>query len=245
LLLTHDIDSRAELGLVAGIRDAERARGLPSAVGLVPRISWPSQAYAEDLVASGAELYCHDLAHDGRLPALPAGEAVRAFTAVFEASPWARPLMRGFRSGQLLMSPDLRAAVGETFDYDMSLPDTERGGAYGFSAGCATVFPFLIGQLLEIPLTLAQDVFLLQVHRLSPEGALACWLQKLDYVASVGGVAVLNVHPVWVNPSRRRMWHVYVRFLNSVSTDKRLWVTTPAGLAQWLSRRRHGSVTDK
>jgi hypothetical protein len=244
-LLTHDVDSRPELGLIAALRDAEHVRGLPSAVGFVPRISWPTQAYAEDMVANGAELYCHDIGHDGRLPTLSAAEAVGAFATVFEASPWAQRLMRGFRSGQLLMSPDLRTAVGETFDYDMSLPDTERGGAYGFSAGCATVFPFAIGPLLEIPLTLPQDVFLLQVHRLSPERALACWLRKIEYIVSVGGVAVLNVHPVWVNPSRQRMWDAYVRLLDAVAADERLWVTTPARLAQWLDQLRYGSAADE
>jgi hypothetical protein len=97
-----------------------------------------------------------------------------------------------------------------------------------------------MGTLLEIPLTLPQDVFLLQVHKLPPDQALACWLQKIEYIVSIGGVAVLNVHPVWVNRTCGEMWAAYQRLLENVAGDTRLWATTPRGLAEWLDQLRHG-----
>src|SRR5204862_1800150 len=137
-------------------------------------------------------------------------DVIRAtIETVFTASPWARPLMRGFRAGQLLTSPTLRAVTGELFDYDLSIPDTERGGPYGYAAGCGTVYPFRVGRLVVIPLTMPQDVYLRHVYGLDAAGSLAVWQRKLEHIRTVGGVAVLNVHPVWVNPGRPDMWDAY------------------------------------
>jgi hypothetical protein len=237
LLITHDIDTAADRERIAPIRALERQVGLPSSFGFVPAASWPSQAMAADLVAEGCELYLHDLAHDGRLPYRPERAITAALQAVFDRSPWARPLMRGFRAGQLLWSPALRQAVTGLFEYDLSIPDTERGGPYGYSAGCETVFPFRLGSLLELPLTLPQDVYLRHVYERSAEESLAVWQAKLAAINSLGGVAVLNAHPIWVNPLQPDMWKAYERFLRAAAADDGLLITTPGQVVDWLSRR--------
>ena len=240
LILTHDIDSRPELELIDSIRVLERRHDLPSSFGFVTQVSWPTEQQAQRLVAEGGEVYLHDLRHDGKLPYLPADQIRSALGGVFERSPWARPLMRGFRAGQLLMSPALRSVVGELFEYDLSVPDTERGGPYGYAAGSGTVYPYTIGSLVEIPLTLAQDIYVRHVHGFAAPQVLRTWLEKLRYIAEVGGVTVLNTHPVWVNPKRPDMWQAYDAFLASVATDDRVWVTTPARLVAFLRERRAG-----
>ena len=200
----------------------------------MPEVSWPTEQQAQRLVAEGGEVYLHDLRHDGKLPYMPAGAIRSALTGVFDRSPWARPLMRGFRAGQLLMSPTLRSVVGELFDYDMTVPDTERGGPYGYAAGSGTVYPYTIGRSTEIPLTLAQDIYVRHVYGFAASAVLRTWLEKLRYIAEVGGVAVLNTHPVWVNPKRPDMWQAYNAFLASVAANERFWVTTPARMTDWL-----------
>jgi hypothetical protein len=224
------VDSRPELELIETLRATERDIGVVSSWGFVPKLSWPSESVAQRLVDAGCEIYWHDIGHNGRLPYLPIDEMRAAFDRVAALTPWAVELMRAFRSGQLLTSPDLMTVIAERFSIDMSIPDTERGGPYGPAAGCGTVFPFRFRGLLELPLTLPQDVFLREVYGLSAEDTLAVWNDKLDYIKQVGGVAVLNIHPVWVNPSRPDMLDAFVRFLRDAADDGEMLITTPGHL---------------
>jgi hypothetical protein len=127
----------------------------------------------------------------------------------------------------------------------MSIPDSELGGPYGGTAGCGTVFPFLLRGVLEIPWTLAQDVYLHQVQGLSPDGVLAKWVAKLSYIKSVGGVAVLPSHPIWIGEHDTGMHAAYSRFLDTIVDDDDLWVTTPTELRLQLMEptRLPGTIT--
>lgn len=237
LLITHDIDTAAELRLIEPLRQIERRAGVPGAFGFVPKLSWPTEDLAQSLVGEGCEVYWHDIGHDGRLPYLGLDAIRAAFDRVLDQSPWAVPLMRAFRSGQLLMSRDLLEVVAERFAIDLSIPDTERDGPYGAAAGCATVFPFRIRGLLELPLTLPQDVYLRRVYDLSPDEVLHTWTDKFAYIKSVGGVAVLNVHPVWVNPRDPGMLAAFEKFVMAAAEDQEILVTTPTALGQILGNR--------
>jgi len=234
LVITHDVDSRPELALIEGIRKLEREVGAFSAWGFVPNESWPTETLARQLVDDGCELYWHDIGHNGRLPYRPIDEIRAAFDGVAVSSPWAIELMRGFRAGQLLGSQALMTVVAERFAFDMSIPDTERDGPYGSTAGCGTVFPFRLRGLVELPLTLPQDVFLREVYGLSGDAALTVWNRKLEYIKHVGGVAVLNIHPVWANPSRPEAVDPFVRFLRGVIADADILITTPSRLVDLL-----------
>ena len=239
VLLTHDIDSRADIGGIADMRTLEHRYGLPSSVGFIPQISWPDSAVIDELIHDDCEVYCHDVRHDGKL-AYKTASAVRAdFELFLQQHADARPKLRGFRSGQLLMTAGLLGSLAEWFEYDLSLPDTEKGGPYGSRAGCATVYPFLVDGLLEIPLTMPQDFFLLNVEHLDSAGMLSVWSDKLEAVLSRGGVAVVNTHPVWTNPKRTGVWAAYGGLLETIA-GANAWVTTPSSLREWLLRCRHG-----
>lgn len=239
VLLTHDIDSRREIAGIADLRGLERRFDLPSSIGFIPDVSWPDRQTFDELLGDGLEIYCHDVSHDGKLPYKGASAMQGAFERFFEANAYARPLVRGFRSGQLLMTAELLGILGDWFKYDLSLPDTERGGPYGSVAGCASVYPFLIDGLLEIPLTMPQDFFLANVERYNSAQMLAVWRDKLELVLSNGGVAVLNTHPVWTTPNHPGNWTAYEGLLATIAqTDA--WVTTPSSLHEWLVGRRNG-----
>jgi hypothetical protein len=243
VLLTHDIDVVRDLARIDALRDLERDHGLVSAFGFVPRVSWPDRGLVERLAADGCESYVHDYGHDGRFPYAGRDRIEAAFAGLFAHDPWARPLFRGFRSGQLLMTADLLAAVGAWFDYDLSIPDVERGGPYGAVAGAGTVVPFLTGPLVELPLTMPQDFFLEQVLRLGADRIASLWRAKLEWVISRGGVVTLNTHPLWANPDRPAMWQAYGRLVRAVADDARLWVTTPSSVSTYLRGLRAGSGT--
>ncbi len=240
VLLTHDIDVVQDLARIDPLRDLERDHGLPSAFGFVPRVTWPDRALVERLAGDGCESYVHDYTHDGRFPYAGRDHIEAAFAGLFARDPWARPLLRGFRSGQLLLTDDLLASVAAWFDYDLTIPDVERGGPQGTVAGAGTVVPFMIGPLVELPLTLPQDFFVDRVLRLSEDEIVATWRAKLEWVVSRGGVAVVNTHPLWVNPDRPRMWQAYQRLIIAIADDARLWVTTPSTVSAHLRRLRDG-----
>ena len=237
VLLTHDIDSRDDIDGIGPLQTLEGERGFVAAIGFVPEVSWPGRAIVEGLGAAGYEVYCHDERHDGQLPYRGADGIRRTFERFFDRQPWARPLVRGFRAGQLLMSGDLAVAVRDWFDLDLSIPTSERGGPYRGTAGCGTVFPFWLDRLLELPLTLPQDYYLFNVDRQSGPEIARTWVQTLVAIVARGGVAVVNTHPVWTNPRRPPVWDAYVALLDAV-TASGAWVTTPSAARDWLASRR-------
>jgi hypothetical protein len=232
-VLTHDIDSAPELRLVEATRAREREIGIISSFGFVPELSWPTETLARNLVAEGCEIYWHDIAHNGRLPYLRRSEIRSAFTSVDRRWPWATELITTFRSGQLLASPALLEAVADRFSIDMSLPDTERDGPYGSAAGCGTIFPFRLRGLVEVPLTMPQDVFMRHVYRLAPTEILATWRRKLDHIRTSGGVAVLNIHPIWI-AGDVPFAEVVEQLLRDVVASDDFLVATPSGLVRTL-----------
>lgn len=225
LVVTHDIDSRDELAAIPRIRALEERMGVVSAWGFVPSSSWPPKGLIDDLLSQGCEAYWHDIRHDGSLPYRSPSQIRSAFDAVERRHPWAPEVMRAFRAGQMLMSQALHDVVAERFDIDLSIPTLELGGPYGPAAGCGTVHPFRMGRLLEIPLTLEQDVFLLGVQRRSPDQALEIWLRQAADIRAVQGLIVINAHPVWLDEAMLRR---YAGFLEACSDLPNL---TPSRLA--------------
>ena len=242
LVITHDIDSGPELADIDRVRAMERAVGLPSAFGFVPDQSWPSEDVARSLVAEGCEVYWHDIGHDGRLPYLGVAGIRDAFDRVSDRSPWSVELMTAFRAGQLLVSRELMQVVSERFAIDMSIPDTEHHGPYGGAAGCGTVFPFRLDGLLELPLTMPQEVYLRHVYGLSATEALDVWLAKLAYVRERGGVAVFNIHPIWIDRSHPDMLDAFKGFLDAVVSMDDVLVSTPSSLVPQIARADDGGT---
>ncbi len=242
LIVTHDIDSGPEIHDVERVRLIERPLGVPSSFGFVPGQSWPTEDLARALVADGCEVYWHDIDHDGRLPYLGIEGIRAAFDRVIERSPWAQELMKTFRAGQLLVSRDLMQVVSERFVVDMSIPDTEHHGPYGGAAGCGTVFPFRLDGMLELPLTMPQEVYLRHVYGLSAEDALGVWLRKLGYIRSRGGVAVFNIHPIWIDRANLDMQEAFRKFLEAAATMDDVFITTPEALASRITRHDAGAA---
>lgn len=242
LVVTHDIDSGPELHDIERVRAIERQFGVPSSFGFVPGQSWPTEDLARALVEDGCEVYWHDVDHDGHLPYLGVQGIRSAFDRIIDASPWARELMHAFRAGQLLVSRDLMHVVSERFAIDMSIPDTEHHGPYGGAAGCGTVFPFRLNGMLELPLTMPQEVYLRHVYGLSAEDALGVWLTKVGYIRSRGGVAVFNIHPIWMNQANLDMERSFRRFLEAAATMDDVLITTPSDLASRITFHDPGTA---
>ena len=169
--------------------------GFRSLFNFVPEgeVSIPREIRAE-LVREGFEVGVHDLHHDGKLFRDRAEFARKAKRINSYLSEWGSS---GFRSAfmhhNLDWVRDLEILYdASTFDTDPFEPQPD---------GVNTIFPFWVPGVagrgyVELPYTLPQDstLFLL-LKESSPE----IWKRKLDWIVECGGMALVNVHPDYLN----------------------------------------------
>jgi glycosyltransferase involved in cell wall biosynthesis len=205
-VLTHDVEGTTGLAKTKQLAELERELGYRSTFNFIPE--GPYRVPAELrlwLRSNGFEFGVHDLRHDGWLFKSRATFEERAKRINTYIRDWD---VRGFRSGFMLRNLDWLQLLD--VQYDASTFDTDPFEMQ--SDGAGTIFPYWVpsdsaaekiggtcagrrGGYLELPYTLPQDstLFLLLQER-SPE----IWLRKLDWVAQQGGMALVNVHPDYV-----------------------------------------------
>lgn len=237
LVLTHDLDEEYGWPGVGQIRQVERDLGVVSATGVLSQRYTLPESALQGLVDDGCEVFSHGYLHDGTLAFLPADELRRRLGHFFEAYPSMRGVVRGFRAGQLVRSQHMFKHVGEFFDYDMTPPTTEVGGAHGWRTGCATTVPFVDDHgLPHLPLSIVQDYFLQFIDRMTPAQITALWVESTQAVWDAGGVAVHLVHPD--NVRRRPQLLAAYRDYLEVVLDRGAEVRLPGDVMTSLGVRR-------
>lgn len=220
-VLTHDVEGPQGLAKVRRLAELEMKLGFRSSFNFIPEGSYrvPDEL-RHWLVNNGFEIGVHDLHHDGRLFSSRARFLERASAINHYLKEWGTV---GFRAGFMLNQ--LEWIHNLDIQYDASTFDTDPFEPQ--PKGQHTIFPFWVpapdlqksevesqksemsasqSQLsafslqpsgyVELPYTLPQDstLFLLLRER-TPE----IWLRKLDWIAQHGGMALVNVHPDYVN----------------------------------------------
>lgn len=194
-VITHDVEGRRGLDRTRQLAGLEIELGFRSAFNFVPEGEYRvSESLRGFLTGKGFEVGVHDLHHDGSLY-----RSRRHFTAAAEKinryiEQWSAD---GFRSG--FMRHNLRWLDEINVLYDSSTFDTDPFEPQPDGAG--TIFPFWVSQdgrygYVELPYTLPQDSTL---FLLLSETSIDIWKRKLDWVAEKGGLALVNVHPDYVN----------------------------------------------
>jgi len=219
--LSHDVDTAHGQRLAGRVAEIEAAAGLVSTWFFVPRHYRLDRGLLAELRAGGHEIGCHGYDHSGSLPFEPEEKARAKLESL-------RPFLEengvtGFRSPGLLRTAGLFALLGRYFRYDSSVPDTEMYTGAGWRNGCCSVRPFARGRLLEIPITLPLDAALIH-YRYGPRRILRTWLDKADWLAAVGGLAVVDTHPEPQYSGSRSMLRVYRELLDRLKERGR-----PAG----------------
>lgn len=225
LVLTHDVEGRTGYELIDRLLEVELQLGFRSSWNFVPCNGYVVERRLLDrLGRNGFEIGVHGLFHDGRdiapgtfMTRLP---AIRAYARHWGAV--------GFRSPGTLRSTELLPRLG--FDYDSSFADTAPFEPQ--PGGCCTWFPFLLGDLVELPITLEQDHTLFDLLQHRDE---TLWREKTTAVRERGGMALLLTHPDYaVNP---RLVHSYRRFLAAFADDEGAWKALPRDVSAWWRRR--------
>lgn len=230
-ILTHDIETQL------GLQNARHMIKLEQKYDI--RSAWyiPSKRYNldEDIVrelANYGEVGSHDTKHDGKLAYLSRQkmverlvEAKRILTKIV-----GKPV-EGFRAPLLQHSMSIIGALLEAgYAYDTSVPTWEPKHPYTMKPhGIGTVYPLLLEDLVEIPVTLPQDHQLLTVLCLTPEESLIKWLGMIDVVKDMGGLCTLLVHPDYEMANLGS--NVYEELLARISVDDRGAVLLPSEVA--------------
>jgi hypothetical protein len=167
----------------------------------------------------------HGIAHDGLL---------FKDRATFEANlPKIHHYLRewgasGFRAPATHRRTDWMPELGCL--YDTSFPDSDPFEPQ--PGGCCSIFPFLIEDLVELPITLLQDHTLFEILR---ERSVRLWIEKSDWIIENHGLVNLLVHPDYLLTQDRL--DLYDEFLGYLARQAGGWHALPREVAQFWKER--------
>ena len=222
-LLTHDVETAAGYDNIDLLCDIERSAGYRSSWNFVPRNHHVlHEGMLEELWADGFEVGVHGLHHDGRdiskidsrLP------EIRRYAQQWRAT--------GFRSPSTLRRWEVMRRL--PFDYDSSYFDTSPFEPQ--PGGCCTWLPYMIDNLVELPVTLPQDHTLFEILGVE-DGAI--WLDKARFLRGQKGMAVTLTHPDY---SRNELQvTAYRALLAEFADDTTAWKVLPYEVSEWWKKR--------
>lgn len=200
LILTHDVETAVGQKNCISLKKHEEALGFRSCFNFVPERYPVSPDIRKDIHDSGFEIGVHGLKHDGKLYSSRRVFSERAARINKYLKEWNAV---GFRSPS--MHHNLEWIKELNVDYDSSTFDTDPFEPQ--ADGVRTIFPFWLEyknrkRILEIPYTLPQDFTLFVILKLK---TIDIWKKKLDWIAKHGGMAVLNVHPDYLDFGTKEM----------------------------------------
>ena len=228
--ITHDVEMDRGLRRAPALAAVEKRLGFLSSWNLVPErypIDW---SIVEDLKSAGCEIGIHGLKHDGKLFQSRRTFVQRASRINQYAKDWGAV---GFRSPSTLRNIDWMPEL--QFQYDSSFPDTDPYEPQ--PGGCCSIWPFFIGNLVELPLSMPQDHTLFEIlgHR-----DLALWGQKASWIEQNSGLVLINVHPDYIDTDERLA--LYEGFLREMKEKRSMWHARPREIAEWWREREASSL---
>jgi hypothetical protein len=249
LVLTHDVESGDGLEKVRNLAEMERHFGLRSSFNFIPQGGYqvPDNLRAW-LTEGGFEVGVHDLHHDGKLYESRNGFRTKAGQINNHLRNWGAV---GFRSGFMLRQMDWLHDLDT--EYDASTFDTDPFEPQ--PDGCRTIFPFFVPDrggapgegYVELPYTLPQDSTLFLLLK---EHTADIWIRKLDWIVKHGGLALVNIHPDYMDFHRsdfakyRYPASLVGELLEYVTRryEGEFWNPLPRELSQWFRAARPAEV---
>jgi hypothetical protein len=114
--------------------------------------------------------------------------------------------------------------------YDSSFPDTDPFEPH--AGGCCSIFPYFIGDLVELPITLVQDHTMWDILR---QPGIDLWLEKTEWIRRHHGLVNVIVHPDYVLADERL--DLYERLLSALANYDDGWHALPRDVAGWWKAR--------
>ena len=114
--------------------------------------------------------------------------------------------------------------------YDSSFPDTDPFEPQ--PGRCGSIWPFFLGDLVELPITMPQDHTLFEILG---ETSIRRWTQKSSWVARNHGLVNVLVHPDYMLSDRRL--DLYEQLLAHLKGLSGGWHALPCEVARWWRAR--------
>lgn len=244
LVLTHDVDTAKGQKRCSQLMKMEMKLGVRSSFNFVPERYQVNSEIRSQLSKSGFEVGVHGLNHDGKLFQSKYEFEKRCTKINDYIQKWK---VVGFRSPA--MHHNLSWIHNLDIEYDASTFDTDPFEPQ--SDGVGTIFPFnvtnelLKREYVELPYTIPQDF---TVFILMKDEGINIWKKKLDWVASKGGMVLLNSHPDYMcfNKSKPGMEEYPVEYyFNFIKYIKKkysgqYWHVLPREMARfWKTNSKH------
>ena len=239
IVLTHDVELRKGHDRCRQLLEIEKKLGFKSSFNFVAERYKVDKELLEFIVSEGFEVGIHGLKHDGKKFQNKKIFSERAKKINQYIKEWN---IVGFRSPAMHHNLEW---IGELdIEYDLSTFDTDPFEPQ--SDGVGTIFPFWVegkGErpgYVEIPYTLVQDFTLfILMKEFSPK----IWIDKLNWIADNGGMALVNVHPDYLNFYNKKKSEefpvdYYSNFLKFVKEtyDGKYWNALPKDIATYFKR---------
>jgi hypothetical protein len=229
VLMTHDVEHEEGREFCGDLMDLDDRHGIRSSFQVIPEERYAvSDSFLDSIRARGFELNVHDLNHDGHLfqsheQFLRRAQKINEYTRKWRTV--------GFRTGALYRNVDWYEAL--QLEYDMSSPNAAHLEPQ--NGGCCTVMPYLVGGLVELPLTSTQDYSLFHILG---QYSIELWKEEIDGIAASNGLATFIVHPDYVIDRRaRRVYENLLRHLSELCSRTKLWQPLPRDAARWWRER--------
>jgi peptidoglycan/xylan/chitin deacetylase (PgdA/CDA1 family) len=211
VVLTHDIDSPEGLkNLLSLFLPQEEAVGARSTSYIVPCAWRLDHGLIAELVARGHEVGVHGYDHSNTTPFATSDDRRRRLDGARRFAE--RYAAAGYRAPSLLRTRALLRDLGARYQYDSSIPTS--GGLFPTpNNGCATARPFLVEDVVELPVTMPRDGSL-RFLGYPPDEIVAMWVECADLVRRSRGVVVLLTHCERRFSGGSGMLGAYRRFLD-------------------------------
>jgi len=232
--LTHDVEGADGCAMIERFIDAEAEFAASSSFNLVPAKYEIPESLRETIEASGCEVGVHGWDHEGSLVSDRGVFLDRAVQINEVAREWGAA---GFRSPSTYRNAEWFEDLH--FAYDSSFPDTDPYEPQ--AGGCLSVFPFMWGNKVELPITMPQDHTL---FRLLGESDAAVWRAKAEALMSRHGLICMLTHPdtapgyTGCEPAHSS----YRSMLGAFAADDTLWRALPREVARWWRYRARTEV---
>jgi peptidoglycan/xylan/chitin deacetylase (PgdA/CDA1 family) len=224
-IVTHDVEGSEGVENIPRMLEVERRHGVRSSWNFVAEDYPVDPGVFSAIRDAGCEIGLHGLHHDGLLFADRA-----SFVAQL---PRIHSVMRewgavGFRSPATHRNAAWMEELGCL--YDSSFPDTDPFEPQ--PGGCCSIWPFFIGEMAELPITMVQDHTLFEILR---QNSIESWVQKSDWLMRNHGLINVLVHPDYLLSERRL--DLYDQLLEHLTGLGEGWHVLPRELASWWTSR--------
>jgi hypothetical protein len=229
VLMTHDVETASGRDFCPRLMDIDDEFDVKASLQIVPQERY---AVTEDFLRSirerGYEIGVQDLNHDGYLYSdwdefLRRARLINQYGREYGA--------RGFRAAVMYRNQDWFHALD--FSYDMSIPNVAHLDPQ--PGGCCTVFPYFIGDMLELPVTTTQDYALLHILRYS---GISHWKAQVHLILERHGLISFIIHPDYIiAPATQGLYKDLLAYLCRLRAEENVWITLPREVNNWWRAR--------